>query len=541
MPTTMTHTLFAPCRAALPALAAVLALAACDDGPTSPANRDPADLAASVVQGNAQAGTVGRALADSVVVRVTDRGGAPVRGLELEWRVLAEGGELLRGTTTTGRDGRSANVWVLGTRAGEQQVEVRALLRGGPAAALDTVRASAAADAAAELRLVGDSARTLGVEDTVRLAVQGTDRFGNLVPAAALRPRWSSLQPAVALADSAGLVRVVGAGEAVVEASVGTVRARAFLRAQEGVEEFLVPWGGHYPWVRRFYQGGGRLLAVGAEAYHASIYNLTFGFSGTSWSSPGGTGAAYGGYTSDLYVAPDGTAYATGSVQTQVSAPGGPWRPDSALTGWERVTGAGSAVFGYRASGYPARYAVERLSGGRLTDLGLPAEYAGKTVYSLAAAGESELYLSADGGTLHWNGTRWSTVGPGTALSLGMLAAPPGGGVVHGVLGASGLYALRQGSAERVAHPLEARGDTIRSLAVDREGNPYLLYSRGVVYRTAAGWREHRFAKEWSYVTAVWAAEDGNVWVSAYRSTGERSYYGIRHELVMLRIRVRAP
>ncbi|HEU0079325.1 MAG TPA: hypothetical protein VFQ76_16845 [Longimicrobiaceae bacterium] len=522
-------------RAGLPALAAALALAACEDGPTSPAGRDPADLAASVVQGDAQAGTVGRALADSVVLRVTDRGGSPVRGLELEWRVLSEGGEVLRGTTTTDRDGRSANGWVLGTRAGEQQVEVRALLRDGPAA-LDTVRASAAADVPAELRLVGDSVRALGVGDTVRLAVQGTDRFGNPVPAAALRPRWSSLQPAVAVSDSAGLVRVVGAGEATVEAAVGTARARAYLRSQEGVEELPVGWSGHYPWVRRFYQGGGRLLAVGAEAYHASIYNLTFGFGGTAWSSVGGTGAAYGGYTSDLYVAPDGTAYATGSVHTQVSAPGGPWRPDSALTGWERVTGAGSTVFGYRQTGYPVRYGVERLSGGRLTDLGLPAQYAGRTVYSLAAAGESELYLAADGETLHWNGAGWTPVG----LSLGRLAAPSGGGVVHGVLGRSALYVLRQGRAERIANPLEDRGETIQSLAVDRDGNPYLLYRAGVVYRTAAGWREHRFTREWTSVSAVWAADDGSVWVSAYRATEERTYYGIRHELVMLRIRARA-
>lgn len=538
MPTTMTHTLFAPCRAALPALAAVLVLAACDDGPASPAGRDPAELAASVVRGDAQAGTVGRPLADSVVVRVTDRGGSPVRGLELEWRVLAGGGEVLRGTTTTGRDGRSANVWVLGTRAGEQQVEVRALLSGGPAA-LDTVRASAAADVPAELRLVGDSVRALGVGDTVRLTVQGTDRFGNPVPAAALRPRWSSLQPAVAVADSAGLVRVVGAGEATVEASVGTARARAFLRAQEGVEEFVVGWGGHHPWVRRFHGGGGRLFAVGAEAYHASIYNLTFGFSGTAWSSVGGTGAAIG-YVADLYVAPDGTAYATGSVQTQVSSPGGPWRADSVLTGWQRVTGAGSTVFGYRSSGYPARYSAERLSGGRLTDLALPAGYSGRTVSSMAAAGESELYVAADVGTVHWNGAAWSAVGPGTGLVFGTLAAPPGGGAVYGVLGRSALYVLRQGVAERVANPVEDRGETILSLAVDRDGNPYLLHRGGVFYRTAAGWREHRFAKEWSNVTAVWAAEDGTVWVSAYRTTEERTYYGIRHELVMLRIRTRA-
>ncbi len=536
MPTTMTHTLFAPSRVAFSTLAVLLVLAACEDGPTSPANRDPADLAASVVQGDAQAGTVGRPLADSVVVRVTDRDGSPVRGLELDWRVLAEGGEVLRGTTTTGRDGRSANAWVLGTRAGEQQVEVRALLSGGPAA-LDTVRASAAADVPAELRLAGDSVRALGVGDTVRLSVQDVDRFGNPVPAAALRPRWTSLQPSVAVADSTGLVRVVGAGEATVEASVGTARARAYVRAQEGVEEYPVAWGGHFPRVRRFYGGGGRLLAVGSETYHATTYNLTYGFSGAAWSVTGGTGAAFDGYFSDLYVAPDGTAYATGSVGTQVSAPGGAWRVDSLLTGWQFVTGAGSTLFGYRRQGYPVRHAVERLSGGKLTDLAAPASLESSHVYSLVAAGESELYLSTSTQTLHWNGSGWSAVGAGR---FGMLAVPWGGGTVYGVMGSNALYTLRQGSAERVAHPLEARGDTIRSLAVDRDGNPYLLFRGGIVYRTPAGWREHRFTREWSFVSTVWPADDGSVWLSAYEDTGELTYYGTRFDLVMLRIRVRA-
>lgn len=558
---TTTHTLFAPCRAdaqasgavastptarpmnraslsraGLPALA-VLVLAACGDGPADPARRDAADLAASVVAGDAQAGTVGRPLADSVVVRVTDRGGSPVRGLELEWRVLAEGGAVLRSTTTTGRDGRSANAWTLGTRAGEQQVEVRALLRDG-AAALDTVRASAAADAPAELRLAGDSVRALGVGDTVRLSVQGVDRFGNPVPAAALRPRWTSLQPSVATADSTGLVRVVGAGEAVVEAAAGAARSRALVRAHEGVEEFPVAWSGTFPFVNRLYAAGGRLLGVGLESYHASTYNLAFAFSGAAWTVDGGTGPVLLGYASDLYIAPDGTAYATGALETHVSRPGAAWRMDSTLTGWQRVTGAGSTVFGYRRPVYGTRYAVERLSGGRLTDLGLPAGVEARLVYSLAAAGESELYLSTDSETYHWNGAGWSRVG--TGLDIRGMAAPPGGGIVYGLRGTSGLYALRQGSAEAVAHPLEARGDTIRSLAVDRDGNPYLLHSRGVVYRTPAGWREHRFTREWSYVSAVWAADDGSVWVSAYRNTGELTNYGPRQALVMLRIRARA-
>jgi hypothetical protein len=523
-------------RAGLPALAA-LVLAACGDGPTDPAGRDPADLAASVVLGDAQAGTVGRALADSVVVRVSTRGGSPVRGLELEWRVLSEGGEVLRGTTTTGRDGRSANAWVLGTRAGEQLLEVRALLAGGPAV-LDTVRASAAADVPAVLRLVGDSVRTLGVGDTVRLAVQGTDRFGNPVPAAALRPQWASLDPTVAVADSTGLVRVVGAGDAALEAVAGTARVRVVVRAGAGTEEFPVAWEGHYPYVRRFYQAGGRLLAIGAETYRASTYSLTFGFSGTGWTNTGGTGAVFTS-AGDLYIAPDGTAYGTGTVDMYVSPPGSPWRPDSTLRGWQLVTGAGSSVFGLRSPVYSGRSSVERLSGGRLTDLALPEPFSSRQVNAFAAASETELYASTATETAYWNGTAWSAV-PGAGLGFGKLAAPAGGGPVWGVLGRSALYTLRAGRAERVGNPLEDRGEAILSLAVDRDGDPYLLHPAGFFYRTAAGWREHRFAKAWDRVTAVWPADDGSVWVSAYRNTGEMTYYGLRHELVMLRIRVQA-
>lgn len=523
-------------RAGLPALAAVLLAAACDDGPTSPADRDPADLAASVVLGDAQAGTVGRALADSVVVQVSTRGGSPVRELELEWRVLSEGGEILRSTTTTGRDGRSANAWVLGTRAGEQLLEVRALLGGGPAV-LDTVRASAAADVPAVLRLVGDSVRTLGVGDTVRLAVQGTDRFGNPVPAAALRPQWASLDPTVAVADSTGLVRVVGAGDAAVEAVAGTARVRVVVRAAEATEEYPLTWSGHFPYVRRFYQGGGRLLATGSETYRASTYGLTFSFDGKGWTWVGGTGATFG-LPTDVYVTPDGTAYATG-YRTYVSPPGGTWRADSTLTSWERVTGAGSTVFSLRREGYPTRFVVQRLSGGALTDLALPDPWALRQPYAMAAAGERELYLSGETETLLWNGASWSVV-PGAGLGFRSLEAPAGGGAVWGVLGRSALYTLRGGRAERVSNPLEDRGETILSLGVDRDGDPYLLHPAGFFYRTAAGWREHRFARAWDRVTAVWPADDGSVWVSAYRNTGEMTYYGHRHELVMLRVRVRA-
>ncbi len=510
-------------RAGFPALAAGLVLAACEDGPTRPGDRDPADLAAATVHGGAQAGTVGRALADSVVVQVTDRGGAPVRGLELEWRVLAGGGEVLRTTTTTGRDGRSGNVWVLGTRAGEQQVEVRALLGSGPAV-LDTVRASAAADAPAELRLAGDSVRAVGVGDTVRLAVQGADRFGNPVPAAALRPRWTSLQPSVAVADSTGLVRVVGAGEVVVEASAGTARARAYLRAEAGSERFPVKWSGHYPYVRRFYAGGGRLLAAGSETYRATTYSLTYGFSGAEWAVVGGTGTDPG-----VRVRP-------------VRRPGRDRLRHRQLPGVRLPAGRplarglppGRLAARHRRGEHRLRPPEERVPHpqrrgaarrGQAHRPRLPrALRAHRGGRARRRRRERAVRVHRDGdaalerrGVVRGRARRRARL-PGARGARRGRRRPRGAGPQRPVRAAAGARGAHRQPAGR------ARRDDYRD---------------GVVYRTPAGWREHRFTEEWSSVTAVWAAEDGSVWVSAYRATGEMTYYGERHELVMLRIRAR--
>ena len=97
-------------------LLAVFALASCGGGDLMlPNEGQPASLA--VVRGDRQNGTVGQALPDSFVVRVTDRFGDPVPGAEVTW-VADNGGSVDPGVDTTDGAGRAATLRTLGAQPG---------------------------------------------------------------------------------------------------------------------------------------------------------------------------------------------------------------------------------------------------------------------------------------------------------------------------------------------------------------------------------------------------------------------------------------
>jgi hypothetical protein len=58
-----------------------------------------------VVSGNGQSGQAGAALANPLVVRVTDAGGKPVVGASVNWVVAGGAGTLSATTTTTDASG----------------------------------------------------------------------------------------------------------------------------------------------------------------------------------------------------------------------------------------------------------------------------------------------------------------------------------------------------------------------------------------------------------------------------------------------------
>lgn len=128
------------------------------------------------VTGDGQRGSVGSALADPLVVRVTDQFGNPVANVSVEWD--AAGGSVDPPASTTGADGQATMRWTLGSRVGSQTATASSgTLDGSPV----TFTATAAAGSADRLLQVsGDNqSANPGAELPEPLVVGLVDRDGN--------------------------------------------------------------------------------------------------------------------------------------------------------------------------------------------------------------------------------------------------------------------------------------------------------------------------------------------------------------------------
>jgi hypothetical protein len=167
-----------------------LAAFACGGGDlVLPDDGVPAAIAA--VRGEAQTGTVGSPLADSIVVQVTDGAGRPVADLSVEFAVPPGGsaGEVIPDTARTGGDGRAGAEWVLGEQAGSQVVDARVV--GADQIAVSFTASARAAAAHAIVALSGDEqTATVGTALPDSLVVQVNDQFGNPVSGAPVE--WSA-------------------------------------------------------------------------------------------------------------------------------------------------------------------------------------------------------------------------------------------------------------------------------------------------------------------------------------------------------------
>jgi protocatechuate 3,4-dioxygenase beta subunit len=99
-----------------------------------------APAAAAAVSGGG-AGGVGRALADSLAVRVTDRHGNPVPGAAVDWSAQTGGGAVLPARSVTGADGIARAQWTLGPAAGGQSA--RGMVAGLPPVAFSATAGTA--------------------------------------------------------------------------------------------------------------------------------------------------------------------------------------------------------------------------------------------------------------------------------------------------------------------------------------------------------------------------------------------------------------
>jgi hypothetical protein len=168
----------------------LLALQACGGDLVLPSAGEPSLI--KIVDGDAQVDTVGRALPESLVVRVTDPEGREVEGVEVVFVALGGGALAPNDTVFTGADGTAAVLYTLPTASGQQTIEAHAKPVVPTPSLSTTFSAVAEAEQAATLLLVGGDKQEGELGDTLTdsLAVRAVDRFGNSV--AGVNVSWSA-------------------------------------------------------------------------------------------------------------------------------------------------------------------------------------------------------------------------------------------------------------------------------------------------------------------------------------------------------------
>jgi hypothetical protein len=171
---------------ALAIVASLAIWAGCADDRATPTSAGKGSFPASmqIAGGDAQAGVVGAELPTPLTVKVVDARGAALVGQVVNFRVVSGGGSVFAGAAVTDAQGRAAERWTLGPRAGEaQSVEVRAVdpVTGAPKV-FATFAATARADRAASLEKAAPDSQTAAPGKPVTApTVRVRDRFGNPV------------------------------------------------------------------------------------------------------------------------------------------------------------------------------------------------------------------------------------------------------------------------------------------------------------------------------------------------------------------------
>jgi adhesin/invasin len=164
------------------------------------------------MHGNNQSGTVGTALADSLIVRITDPSDRPVVNARVRF-VLSQnstGGDVSPDTVTTDNNGEAPVRWVLGTIAGTQTIQARVVGFTNVTANLSATANAAAADTI--FAVSGDGqAGTAAAALPESLVVRVNDQYGN--PVTGTQVSWTvsgggSVSPVSVATGSNGLAAV---------------------------------------------------------------------------------------------------------------------------------------------------------------------------------------------------------------------------------------------------------------------------------------------------------------------------------------------
>jgi hypothetical protein len=522
----------------IPTLAvAALALAAACDSPSGEKPPTAADLRSAVLKGDVQQDTVGRRLADTLIVRVTDTDGRPVRNLTVGWTVLTQGGgEAFLATVQTDDNGRARNFWNLGTRAGAHEMEVRAILDGQPVI-LDTLRATARPGAAVGAVVEGDSVRGIARLATTRVLLSGVDQYANAIPAGEVAAAWTSSATGVAPVAADGTITAATPGRATVTATGNGWTRRVHVTVNGTIQTAKA--APSLPYI--IHGGGSRILSAGAQ--------MTTRQNG-AWATEPGLAAATS--VPAVRVLPSGAAWAL------VQEPSGRTLWQSAAPGtWSRSTLPPSFFAEMLTTGMGALFAgalngsVFRRDGDAWTPLGTPPHGPVRQVLGIAAASPNELYVAGllqdrfgDGAgrpyIAKWEGGTWTQIAVPAGIPLGRnnavraITAPQDGGPLYAILlvedglaRRTHLLRIAGGVASEVALPASLASVRIDGVAAGPGGGPYVAGGSWVAYQVNGTWHEHLLVDNWVTTGIPFVDGAGTVYAPVYRSVNGEQENGV--------------
>jgi hypothetical protein len=480
------------------------------------------------------------------------------------WVVVSEkGGEPFLATVATDDRGYARNFWRLGTLAAEHQMEVRAIVDGGPTV-LDTIHATARPGPAVTAWLVGDSVQAILPGQSLRILLEGRDQYGNTIAPGDVKAVWTSSVQGVATVSNDGTATGIQPGRTLLTAQAGNSTLRVHLTVNSTRQKVIpISW-----YTFRLHDGGGRFLAVGHhlsdEPSRVSFYRKE----GDSWVlEPGFVNESRS--VVSFRVLPSGEAWAASWEMNDHAV----WR-SSRAGDWTRVprpsyvgqddpwlTSVGDEVFylGLRRREDVTRRAtvpiVHRWNGNGWTELPYNPSVGDSAfqVGGIAATGVDNIYIGgliqrqyADGAgapfIARWDGSQWNRLSlpPDAPTDRGSyishLTASESTGTVIAMLssGTSAIslarWCLLEVSGNIVSvvpNPLTSAGAQIVGISVAPDGALYLAGLDRVVWRRNDTWREHVLMEGWK-ATTVYVDTTGRVWVGAVRSRiGEQIEYAV--------------
>ena len=152
----------------------------CGDSGAGPDQRQ-VPAAVEVISGSQPTATAGVQLSEPLVVRVVDASGQPIAGQKVSFVVTAGGGSLSANSAQTNAQGLAETRWTLGTIAGTQRLEARAVDASNTTIVLATFATEAKAGPPTSVtKRAGDAQRGVsGLLLAVPLEVAVADQYGN--------------------------------------------------------------------------------------------------------------------------------------------------------------------------------------------------------------------------------------------------------------------------------------------------------------------------------------------------------------------------